>query len=373
MLSNVNALFIAWATSLIIVVGGVLLLDAMHTPIGPDAVIEAASNTPDGVGTPEPEQNVGQPQEQPDRAPVEGAPAQTAQNVTGLPAPGQQMQPTGAVDVAGVGQEIPAVALPELLEQSPQGPLPKIAEDGRKPFEVYAAPKPFTTVTARIALMVTDLGKRSRNTQRALADLPKDVALAFSPYSRDLNSWGERARRAGHEVFLNIPMEPVNYPQNDPGPFTLLTSHSRRESINILKTSLGQMTGYVGVVNHMGSRFTAASDSVRPVLDEIHRRGLMFIDSRTTPYSRAATMAKAIGLPVAINNGYIDEDLAKERIAEELAKLEQRAKTQGTAMGLARPYPVTIDAIKVWVATLEERGFALVPVTSIANMQAIPR
>ncbi|MEX0299513.1 MAG: divergent polysaccharide deacetylase family protein [Kordiimonas sp.] len=188
-----------------------------------------------------------------------------------------------------------------------------------------------------------------------------------------MNRWGERSRRDGHEVFLSIPMEPVNYPQNDPGALTLLTSHSQRESTNILRQSLGRMTGYVGVLNHMGSRFTAASDSLRPILDEINRRGLMFVDSRTTPYSRAAAMGRAMGLPVALNNGYIDKELAPDLIAEELKKLEVRAQTQGAAMGMARPYPVSINAIKVWVATLEERGFVLVPVTSIANRQAIPR
>lgn len=367
MLSNVNALLIAWAISLIVVVGGVLTLEAVHDPNAPTeqtaetpaAEAEKAADEPAG----ETPSNAGQ------KAPAEAATA--PDDVSGMPAPGQQQ--TGSQLDIDAQRIIPAVALPELLEQSPQGPLPKISEDGRKPFEVYAAPRPTTPAAARIALMVTDLGLRRPNTKRALAELPTNVAFAFSPYTSELNSWGEQSRRAGHEVFLTLPMEPVNYPQNDPGPFTLLTSYSTRENINILKTSLGKLTGYVGVVNYMGSRFTAASDSIRPVLEELNRRGLMFVDSRTTRYSRAAAMAKAIGLPVAINNGYIDEDLSRTKISDQLEKLEQRAKVQGTAMGLARPYPVTIEVIKVWTATLEERGFALVPVTSIANMQPIPR
>ncbi len=373
MLSNVNALLIAWAVSLIIVVGGVLTLEASYEPApATEAVAEAlttASNTPAPNDTTSyTDTPVEQPLDQ-----LNETDALSSDEVRGLPAPGEQVTPARRLPIQRLNREIPAVALPELLEQSPQGLLPKISEDGRKPYDVYAASAPITDIPARIALMVTDLGLKSRITQNAVAELPSDIGLAFSPYSRDLNNWGERARRDGHEVFLSIPMEPVNYPQNDPGSLTLLTSHSQRESTNILKQSLGRMTGYVGILNHMGSRFTAASDSLRPILDEVNRRGLMFVDSRTTPYSRAATMARAIGLPVALNNGYIDSDLSSELIAEELKKLEQRAQTQGAAMGMARPYPVSISAIKVWVATLEERGFVLVPVTSIANRQAIPR
>lgn len=401
MLANVNALMIAWATSLIITVGGVLLLEATYSPEGdhsdhPEAATEQhdspdAHVTNDAPGT---DSHAAQPATHDNDHMATTDSRITDSRITGRPAPGQPAPHTAdagpsrsgiATSSVGTSGEktmvaieapriIPSLALPDLLEQSPQGQLPKIAHDGRTAFTVYAAPTPKGIgKKARIALMVTDLGMRSRITRRALAELPNDVSLAFSPYSPNLNGWGEQARRAGFEVFLTVPMEPVNYPQNDPGPLTLLTELSRRENNNILRATMQKLTGYVGVVNHMGSRFTAASDSIKPVLEEIHKRGLMFVDSRTSPYSRAATMARAIGLPVAINNGYIDEDLAQGEIAAELTKLEQRARTQGAAMGLARPYPVTLNAIKVWAAGLKDRDFVLVPVTSIANLQAIPR
>ncbi|MBV1901034.1 MAG: divergent polysaccharide deacetylase family protein [Kordiimonadaceae bacterium] len=375
MLANVNALMIAWATSLILTVGGVLLLEATYSPAANHGDHAAAENADETA--PDTDSHTAQPEAQ-----SNDTHTPTADPITGRPAPGQptdhkaDTDPSGTSTVVAIEAPriIPAIALPDLLEQSPQGALPKIAQDGRTAFTVYAAPTPKNIgKKPRIALMVTDLGMRSRITRRALAELPNDVSLAFSPYSPNLNGWGEQARRAGFEVFLTVPMEPVNYPQNDPGPLTLLTELSRRDNTNILRATMQKLTGYVGVVNHMGSRFTAASDSIKPVLEEIHKRGLMFVDSRTTPYSRAATMARAIGLPVAINNGYIDEDLAQGEIAAELTKLEQRARTQGAAMGLARPYPVTLNAIKVWAAALKDRDFVLVPATSIANLQAIPR
>ena len=132
---------------------------------------------------------------------------------------------------------------------------------------------------------------------------------------------GRGSRTKGFEVYLTIPMEPVNYPQNDPGPFSLLTARTTRENINLLKSSLARFSGYVGVINHMGSRFTASADSIRPVLAELNRRGLMFIDSRSTQYSVAATMSRAIGMPTAINNRNLDEVLSETEIMNQLQEL----------------------------------------------------
>jgi len=376
--TNINTLFIAWASSLILVVGGILMLELTYSPEehAPQEVqmAEQAHGTDEAPS----DNSFGETEYQDPISSQEHASPNDINShdmpLTGMPAPGQQVpQNADAMDFSGFSHTIPAVALPELLEDHNAGALPRIAEDGRKPIDIYAAARPKDKTSPRIALLVTDLGKRSNTTKRALEELPPEISLAFSPYSRNLNQWGEQARREGHEVLLTIPMEPVNYPQNDPGGLSLLTSLSSRENVNMLRSSLARLTGYVGVINYMGSRFTASSESMRPILDELKVRGLMFVDSRTTPYSRAATMARAVGVPTAINNGYIDEELGQEQIIAELTKLEKRAQSQGAAMGVARPYPVTFEAIKVWSHELKDRGFILVPVTSIANRQALPR
>jgi len=370
--SNVNRLLIAWASSLIFVVGGVLLLEATYSPEN-----SSPAATEDMTETTASDQSTA------DEATTDGEQAQQASDTretatTGLPAPGQPEQTVVAQSappspISAIPQAIPGIALPELMEQSNHGPLPRIADDGRTSFNVYAAPRMTSRTLARISILVTDLGKKARNTQRAISETPPNVSLAFSVYGSNLHEWGQKARTAGHEVFLAVPMEPVNYPQNDPGPLTLLTSQSTRVKISLLQSSLGKFSGYVGVVNYMGSRFTAAGDSIRPVLDELKRRGLMFVDNRDSKYSLAASMAQGTNMPWAVNNGYIDDDLDTVSISNQLNELEKRAKAQGTALGIARSYPVTLQAINVWAATLEERGFALVPVSSIANQQAIPR
>ncbi len=388
--SSLNALLAAWAATLIIVVGGFLAIELSYDPEAehmPAAREEEQSDTPENS---EPDHDRGHDTDHvkaAEPAHEETSPmpkgmdnfkmpeTKVADSHTSLadhdmPAPGQVEEdnsPTDALQIAPAG--LPVQADPALLEKSDQGMLPRISEDGKQPYEFYAAPFTTDSKTPRIAIIMGELGLRSRATQRALAELPADVTLAFSPYAANLIDWGERAREDGHEVLLMVPMEPVNYPQNDPGPLSLLTSQSSRENINLLKSSMGRLTGYVGVINHMGSRFTAASDSMRPVLDELKKRGLMFVDSRSTRYSRAATMARGMGLPVAYNNRYIDDELATDKINEELAALETRARTHGSAVGIARPYPVSINAIKVWAASLKQKGFALVPITGIADRQ----
>ncbi len=392
--SNLNALLIAWALSLIIVVGGLLYLETsytpMHAPAENTADTSEAETAPEALDNAKPEEaqlaqnnleNADNPATQidtPIQAPIEDNSLKVEQ--PSLPAPGQPATSTDSNNIqpnaAGISAPAPAIvveALPELLEETNQGFLPKVSADGRKPLRVYAAKPPTDATSPRIAIIMTNLGKLSRNTSRAIDQLPSEIGLAFSPYSANLNRWGTDARKKGFEVYLTVPMEPVNYPQNDPGPLSLLTARTTRENVNLLKSSLARFTGYVGVINHMGSRFTASTDSIRPILSELNRRGLMFIDSRSSQYSVAASMSRAIGMPTAINNRNLDETLSATEIESQLTELEKRAKAQGAALGRARPYPVTIRAINKWKETLADKGIILVPVSAIADLQPLPR
>lgn len=407
--SNLNALLIAWAASLIIIGGTTLFFEITHDPSAPQThdvaspqnsgetnTGPAAAHTgPAGsvnTATPaeDPTEDIAQPGAPVEQAhdsdmataepqlqtpPTEAQASHPQQDMdTGLTSVPPTPAPEQAQTVASLQAGIRVEALPGLLEQSNQGPLPRVSRDGQRPLDAYAAPKPSRPDSRpKIALVITELGMRARSTRRAIADLPSAVTFAFSPYASNLMDWGEQSRRTGHEVMLMIPMEPVNYPQSDPGPLALLTSRSARENINILKSSLGRLTGYVGVINHMGSRFTAASESLRPVLEELHRRGLMFVDSRASQYSLAASMARDLGMPASFSNRFIDISPNAGEIAKQLADLESRARVYDYAVGLGRPYPVTIDAVKVWAANLEDRGFVLVPISATANEQPLPR
>ncbi|MDX1483302.1 MAG: divergent polysaccharide deacetylase family protein [Alphaproteobacteria bacterium] len=258
---------------------------------------------------------------------------------------------------------------PALVEPTRLGPLPRIAPDGRKAWQTYARPFDSADRRPRIAIIVSGLGLSGAATEAAIQRLPGAVTLAFAPYAKGLEHWIALARAAGHEVLLDLPMEPVNFPANDPGPHTLLTSLTDEQNKTRLHWLLGRVTGYVGVVNQMGSRFTTSPTHVRPVLKELQERGLLFVDSRSSLRSIAARLASEVGLPRAINNRFIDAEASRDAIDARLADIERIAKASGYAVGIGSPFPVTIDRLQVWTKTLAAKGLALAPVSALVDSQ----
>ena len=139
---------------------------------------------------------------------------------------------------------------------SPDGLLPKICVDGRRPWQVYARPFNNSEPRPRVAIVLSGLGLSSAATESAIQGLPGGVTLAFHPYADNLQQWINLARAAGHEVLINLPLEPLDYPKDDPGPQALFTAFKPVENIERLNWALSRVTGYTGVSTHMGSRFT---------------------------------------------------------------------------------------------------------------------
>ena len=258
---------------------------------------------------------------------------------------------------------------PGLTEKSGLGLLPVIGDDGRKPWLVYARGFDDRDRRPRIALVIVGLGLSEASTQAAIQRLPGAVTLAFAPYAKTLDRWIPLARAAGHEVLLTLPMEPDNFPADDPGPHTLLTSLAPAENLKRLRWVLSRTSGYVGVINDMGSRFTTSSRHLDPVLGELKRRGLMFVDSGASLRSVAARMATRIGLARAINNRFIDVKASREAIDQRLSELERIARTSGHALGVGTTYPVTFERVGRWLRRFEKKGLILVPVSALANKQ----
>ncbi len=258
---------------------------------------------------------------------------------------------------------------PGLTEKSGLGLLPVIGDDGRKPWLVYARRFDESDRRPRIALVIVGLGLSEASTQAAIQRLPGAVTLAFAPYAKTLDRWIPLARAAGHEVLLTLPMEPDNFPADDPGPHTLLTSLAPAENLKRLRWVLSRTSGYVGVINDMGARFTTSSRHLDPVLGELKRRGLMFVDSGASLRSVAARMATRIGLARAINNRFIDVKASREAIDQRLSEIERIARTSGHALGVGTPYPVTFERVGRWLRGFEKKGLVLVPVSALANKQ----
>ena len=256
-----------------------------------------------------------------------------------------------------------------LLETTRHGAIPKIAPDGARPFTLYAHPRKLSadkTDAPRIAIIIGGLGISATGTADALAKLPAPVTLGFAPYGADLDKLAERARAENHEVLLQAPMEPFDYPDNDPGPQTLLTSLTPDQNIDRLHWQMSRFQGYVGIVSYMGARFTASEQSLAPVLRETAKRGLIYVDDGASPRSVASQFAGSHNLPFAKADVVIDTVPTPVEIDRALARLEMAARDHGTAVGLANALPGTVTRIAEWAKKVETRGFVLVPITMVA-------
>ncbi len=257
---------------------------------------------------------------------------------------------------------------PALIKSTESGPLPVVAPDGRTPLQIYARPYK-ATGRPRIAIVVGSLGLSRATTMTAIQQLPGGVSLAFAPYGRNLQDYVNQARAAGHEVLLQVPMEPMDYPTNDPGPHTLLTSLTIHRNLQRLDWLLGRFAGYVGVVNFMGGRFTSTEPHLLPMLEALRDRGLMFLDARASSSSVASDVAGKIGLTIAANDRVLDAVASRAAIDARLFELERLASASGGAIGIGFPYPVTIERLAQWTRAIGDRGFDLVPISAVTDHQ----
>jgi polysaccharide deacetylase 2 family uncharacterized protein YibQ len=259
---------------------------------------------------------------------------------------------------------------PRFLENSRHGQIPKIAPDGARPSDVYAKPpKPQAARSdaPRIAIVVEGLGIGANSTTEALAKLPSEITVAFTPYGIDLERWIARARGEGREVLLQVGMEPFDFPDNDPGPQTMLTSNTAELNIDRLHWFLSRFQGYVGITTLMGARFTATDQAISPVLREVGKRGLIYFDDGTSPRSVAGQMAGSPNVAFARADAVLDAVPTAKAIDSARARLEATARSRGVAIASASALPVTIDRISNWARSAEARGLALVPVSAVAN------
>lgn len=254
---------------------------------------------------------------------------------------------------------------PRLVERARHGVLPRKGRDGARALEVYARPPGPATSGPRIALVVTGLGIGQTATGEAIAKLPAPVSLAFAPYGGELEGSVARAREAGHEVMLQAPMEPFDYPDNDPGPHTLLTDGKPAEASDRLHWIMSRFSGYIGIVNFMGAKLMANDAALSALLREAGARGLGFVDDGSSPRSLAASVGAKVGTPTVRADAVIDAVPRGDAVERELSRLEALARTKGVAVGSASALPMTVERIARWAAGLEAKGIRLVPVSSV--------
>lgn len=268
---------------------------------------------------------------------------------------------------------------PRLVERTRFGILPRIGPDGARAAQVYARPASPTGAAPsgakplpRIALVVGGLGIGEAVTADAVAKLPAPVTLAFAPYGGDLERHVTRARDNGHEVMLQAPMEPFDYPDNDPGPHTLTARAPTQDNLDKLRWVMGRFTGYVGLVNFMGAKLTCDEAALAPVLREVSGRGLVFLDDGSSSRSVVTSVGASLKLATARADAVIDGVPRPEAVDRELGRLEDLARERGLAVGSASALPLTVERIARWAKGLEARGIRLVPVSSAFESRSRP-
>ena len=265
---------------------------------------------------------------------------------------------------------LPRAPLAGFFERTSAGDLPKIGPDGRTPAEAYARPFAGPAGTPKISLIVGGLGMTQKHTLAAINELPPEVTLSFVPYANDLQGWINKARAAGHEVLLELPMEAYDYPNVDTGPQTLVTSAKAEENVRRLSILLGKATGYFGVTNYQGAKFATDSAAATPVMKALKDRGLVFLHDGAAARSVLPQVADQTGLDFTIADRIVDAELSADAIDRELLALEALAIQNGKAIGVGFAYPVTIEQFRVWAEGLKAKGYQLAPASASAGVAA---
>ena len=273
-------------------------------------------------------------------------------------------------DTSGDRDALVGIIFPHITEETEDGPLPIIAADGRQPWLEYSRGFKRADRKPRIALIVTNLGLSATYTKAALKLLPEDITLSFSHVAPRLKSWIREARQKGHEVLMDIPMEPLGFPKNDPGRATLLTSSNEVENLNRLEHVMKKAGGYVGLLGTLGTKFMLHSETFLPVLKTIKQRGLIYVDSRSTSRSLGPELASSIQLPRAFNNIFIDKEPSNQKIKSKLDELEKIALKKRFAVGIAQPFPLTIEILSQWAEKLKAKQISLAPITAVVDKQS---
>ena len=214
-----------------------------------------------------------------------------------------------------------------------------------------------------VALVIDDAGVDRKRTERAM-HLPPRVTMSFLPYAQEVAKQVQEAKALGHEIIVHVPMEPENA-SVDAGPNVLRVKDSGEEIERRLDWDLSRFADYVGINNHMGSKFTQDAQGMRVVLEALKARGLLFLDSRTTPASVAAKLARELGLPTLERDVFLDNVDSREAIAARLAEVERIARRDGYVIAIGHPRDATLDVLERWTGEANAHGLALVPLSAV--------
>lgn len=319
------------------------------------------ANAPQQLASVEPSLGVDYPQAAAPRPRAESAPqVETAEAVESVRINGQIVRP---------GQSLSEVtANPKRIQVSGAAPEPAAPSLGftprdNSPLAKYARPFENTEGKPTVSIIVSGLGINWGRTQAAIDELPPEVTLSFAPTAGNLTTWVRRARRAGHEVLIELPLEPYDYGRLRPHPHVLQVAVSPEVNKQRLSRVLSSTNGYAGLLNYQGGKFATDFEIVQPVIAELNAQGVAFFEDGSLAKSAFSDAAAAEGLPFGKADAWIDARPEADEIANQFLLLESQALENGAALGTGMSFPVTIDMLKEWIPSLEEKGIVLAPAT----------
>jgi uncharacterized protein len=288
--------------------------------------------------------------------------------VTVTPVRREDQRPVLLTPPDRIGQHPRLAHLPDpaIAEDTSHGVLPVRGENGERAFDIYA--RPWSGARgARVVIIVGGLGLSQTGTQEAIETLPEEITLAFAANGNSLKRWMQEARREGHEILLQIPFEPFDYPANDPGPRTLTVAAGPEANLKDLHAAMGRITNYTGITNFMGGRFLSDPEALEPVMRDLADRGLMFVDDGTSAQSLTDRFARTLGIPFAAADMVLDATQERGYILSRLDDLERSARRNGTAIGVASAFGVSVEAIASWANEAKARGIEIVSASAAAD------
>jgi polysaccharide deacetylase 2 family uncharacterized protein YibQ len=290
-------------------------------------------------------------------------------------APVTEAEPPAVVDNQPLPQSAEPLPAPAPAPEPSFAPTPLPAEPGPA---IPGAPEPEWLKNAvasidpgnrpMIAIVLDDVGATPGDVPGALG-LPAPVTLSIMTYAANAPKIAADAHRAGHEIMVHVPMEPINR-DADPGKNALLVNLSAEEIARRLDWGLSQFPGYVGINNHMGSKFTQNAAGMRVVLEALKARGLLFLDSRTIAKSVGDALAAQLGVTHLQRDVFLDDVIDEADIMKELARTEAIARKHGIAIAIGHPHRDTVAALRQWIPEAQARGFILVPISQIAKKRS---
>jgi hypothetical protein len=290
------------------------------------------------------------------------APPPPPMNEPEAPPAGEPLAPPSFAQLPARTDLKPLGAAPvgDLLKDSPDGPLP-VADGAKEARLAYA--RPFTEPkdkAVKVAVVVVGLGVSREAAEAAIAKLPPEVGLSFSPYAGGLDAWVKKARAAGHEVLLDLPLEPPNFPLHDAGPLAIMVRDNPGQAIDQLHAILGKTTSYVGVSAALKSPVTSGEDWAQ-ILRDIKSRGLLFLGD-------GLAGMKKDDVPASATVALVPDDVPfRAAIDAGFARVLATAQRDGSAIAYVSPRPVTFERLLAWAATLPQKGAVLAPASAIAK------